>query len=53
MEKSFKGMVKTLDLCNLEEIIENNMGNMEQRMEKKLEESMEIIVNTTHIGKAS
>ena len=38
-------MVKTLDLCSLEERMEKNMGNMEQRMENKLEESMEKIVN--------
>ena len=41
LEKNFKGMVKTLDLYNmekkLEESMETNMGNME----KKLEESME------------
>ena len=34
LEKNFKGIMKTLHLCNLEEI-----------MEKKLEESMERIVN--------
>ena len=48
LEKNFKGMVKTLDLCNmekkLEESMETNMGNMEKKMEK-LEESMERIVN--------
>ena len=37
LEQNFKGMVKTLDLCNLEERMENNMGSMEKRMEKKLE----------------
>ena len=45
LEKNFKGILKTLDLYNmekkLEESMETNMGNME----KKLEESMEIIVN--------
>ena len=52
LEKKFKGMVKTLDLYNmeknLEESMETNMGNMEKKMEKKmekLEESMERIVN--------
>ena len=52
LEKNFKGMVKTLDLYNmenkLEESMETNMGNLEKNMgnmEKKLEESMEIIVN--------
>ena len=45
LEKNFKGMVKTLDLCNLEEIMEKDMGNIEQRMQNKLEESMERIVN--------
>ena len=59
LEKNFKGVVKTLDLYNmekkletnmgdiekkLEESIETNMGNMEKKMEK-LEESMERIVN--------
>ena len=45
LEKNFKEMVKTLDLCNmekkLEENMEMNMGNMEKKMEK-LEESMEM-----------
>ena len=53
LDENFKAMVKTLDLCNLEERMENkydqsmekNMGNMEKRMEKKLEETMERIVN--------
>ena len=46
LEQNFKGMVKTLDLCNmeqrmekkLEESMEKNMGNMEKRMENKLKE---------------
>ena len=37
LEKNFKGVVKTLDLYNIEKKLERNMGNME----KKLEESME------------
>jgi hypothetical protein len=48
LEKKFKGMVRTLDLYNMEkkfeEIMETNMGNLEKNMgntEKKLEESME------------
>ena len=53
LEKNFKGMVKTLDLCNmeqrmekkLEESMENNMGNMDKRIEKKLEEGIDKIVN--------
>ena len=59
LEKKFKGMVRTLDLYNmekkLEESMETNMGNLEKNMgnleknmgnmEKKLEESMEIIVD--------
>ena len=48
LEKNFKGVVKTLDLYNmeknLEESMETNMGNIEKKMEK-LEESMERIVN--------
>ena len=59
LEKNFKGVVKTLDLYNmekkletnmgdienkLEESMETNMGNMEKKMEK-LEENMERIVN--------
>ena len=48
LEKKFKGMVRTLDLYNmekkLEESMETNMGNMEKKMEK-LEENME-----TNIG---
>ena len=59
LEKNFKGVVKKLDLYNmekkletnmgdiekkLEESIETNMGNMEKKMQK-LEESMERIVN--------
>ena len=48
LEKHFKGMVRTLDLYNmekkLEESMETNMGNMKRKMEK-LEESMERIVN--------
>ena len=48
LEKNFKGMVKTLDLYNmekkLEESMETNMANMEKQMEK-LEESIERIVN--------
>ena len=57
LEKNFKGVVRTLDLYNmekkLEESMETNMGNMEKKleesmetnmgnMEKKLEESMEM-----------
>lgn len=48
LEKIFEGMVRTLDLYNmekkLEESMETNMGNLEKNMrnlEKKLEESME------------
>ena len=48
LEQKFKGVVKTLDLCNMEkkweESMETNMGNMEKKMEK-LEERMERIVN--------
>jgi hypothetical protein len=59
LEKNFKGMVKTLYLCNkekkleesmemkmekLEESMETNMGNMEKKMEK-FEESNEIIAS--------
>ena len=53
LEKNFKGVVKTLDLCNMEKIMEKNlkesmeenMGNMEKRIEKKLEENMERMIN--------
>jgi hypothetical protein len=37
LEKNFKGVVKTIDLYNMEKKLETNMGNMK----KKLEESME------------
>jgi phage host-nuclease inhibitor protein Gam len=37
LEKNFKGVVKILDLYNMEKKLETNMADME----KKLEESME------------
>ena len=36
LEKNFKGVVKTLDLYNMEKKLETNMGDIE----KKLEESI-------------
>ena len=51
LEKNMKGSVKTGDLTNLQVEIAESMGNIEKKLEtnmgnmKKLEESMEIIVN--------
>ena len=41
LEKKFKGVVRTLDLYNMEKNLEESMEMNIKNMEKKLEESME------------
>ena len=41
LDKNFKGMVKTRDLCNMEKKLKESMETNKGNMQKKLEESME------------